>query len=193
MYISSVNHSLHYPIEVIVNRIALFISVVLVLASTGTLWAQAQKVGFVNSTKIFREFPEAQDAQKKLDAVIKPLQDELEAKQRELQQKYEEYQKKEGLMNETAKKAEQQQLIELEQKLNAFKYEKFGDDGALAKEQEKLLEPIKKKILTAIERVAKEEKYAFVFDQTEQVKVLLYGDAAHDLTFKVIDKLKRGK
>jgi len=183
MYISSVNHSLHYPIEVIVNRIALFISVVLVLASTGTLWAQAQKVGFVNSTKIFREFPEAQDAQKKLDAVIKPLQDELEAKQRELQQKYEEYQKKE----------EQQQLIELEQKLNAFKYEKFGDDGALAKEQEKLLEPIKKKILTAIERVAKEEKYAFVFDQTEQVKVLLYGDAAHDLTFKVIDKLKRGK
>jgi len=32
-----------------------------------------------------------------------------------------------------------------------------------------------------------------VFDQTEQVQILLYGDPNHDLTFKVIDRLKRGK
>jgi Skp family chaperone for outer membrane proteins len=41
--------------------------------------------------------------------------------------------------------------------------------------------------------VAKDEKYSFVFDKTEQVQILVYGDPAHDLTFKVIDKLKRGK
>jgi hypothetical protein len=32
-----------------------------------------------------------------------------------------------------------------------------------------------------------------VFDKTEQIQVLLYGDPNQDITFKVIDKLKRGK
>lgn len=174
---------------------SILIAAVLVVAASGAFGqgAAGPKVGFVNSTKIFKELPEAQEAQRKFDAIVKPVQDELEAKQRELQDKYEEYQKKEALLNETAKRALQQELLELEQKYNAFRLEKFGNDGVLAREQEKIIEPIKDKILKAIERVAKEEKYAFVFDQTEQVRVLLYGDASHDLTFKVIDRLKRGK
>ena len=33
----------------------------------------------------------------------------------------------------------------------------------------------------------------FVFDKTDQIQILLYGDAKDDVTYKVIDKLKRGK
>ena len=57
----------------------------------------------------------------------------------------------------------------------------------------RILNPLKEKVLKSIERVAKDEKYTFVFDQTEQMQILLYGDPNHDLTFKVIDRLKRGK
>jgi len=32
-----------------------------------------------------------------------------------------------------------------------------------------------------------------VFDKTETIQILLYGDPTHDITFKVIDRLKRGK
>ena len=155
--------------------------------------AQTQKIGYVNSTKIFQELPEAQDAQKRIDALSKPLQDSLEAKQRDLQAKYDEYQKKEAMMNEAAKRAAQQEILELERKYNEFRIEKFGNDGDLAKQTDRIITPIKDKIIKAIAAVAKEEKYNFVFDKTEQVLVLLYGDTNHDLTFKVIDKLKRNK
>lgn len=165
----------------------------LIACSPIVLQAQAQKTGFVNSAKIFQEVPEAKEAQKKIDALTKPYQDSLEAKQRSLQGKYEEYQKKEALMTDAAKKSAQQELLELERGYNEYRLEKFGSDGELAKQTEKILAPLKEKILKAIERVAKEEKYSFIFDQTEQIKVLLYGDAAHDLTYKVIDRLKRGK
>lgn len=168
--------------------------ITIALFSAGvTLQAQTQKIGFVNSTKIFQELPEAKDAQKKIDAMTKPLQDSLEARQKALQGKYEEYQKKEALMTDAAKKSAQQELVEMERAYNEFRQEKFSNDGELAKQTDKIISPLKEKILKAIERVAKEEKYSFVFDQTEQVKVLLYGEASHDLTFKVIDKLKRGK
>ena len=175
------------------RTIAVFLIVASALCAATTLTAQTQRIGFVNSAKIFQELPEAKDAQKKIDGISKPYQDTLEAKQRDLQGKYEEYQKKEGMMNDAAKKTAQQELLALEQGFNEYRLEKFGADGELAKQTDKILAPLKEKILRAIERVAKEERYSFVFDQTEQVKVLLYGDSAHDLTFKVIDKLKRGK
>ncbi len=171
-----------------------FISIVLFsfIAVSGTS-AQAQKIGYVNSNKIFQELPEAQDAQKKIDAMAKPIQDQIESKEKELQGKYEDYQKKKSMMTESAKKAAEEEIMNLEQQYRAFRTEKLGNDGDLAKETEKIVAPLKAKILGGIERVAKEEKYTFVFDKTDQVNVLLFGDAAHDLTFKVIDRLKRGK
>jgi outer membrane protein len=165
----------------------------ILLLAASTVLGQTQKIGYVNSAKIFQELPDAQAAQRRIDAVAKPYQDSLEAMQKELTSRYEDYQKKEGLMNEASKRSEQQKLIEMERQFNQYRVEKFGNDGVVARESEKILAPIREKIRTSIATVAKEEKYAFVFDRTEQVQVLLYGDPAHDITFKVIDRLKRGK
>jgi len=155
--------------------------------------AQSQRIGYVNSSKIFQELPAAQEAQKRIDAIAKPLQDSMETMQKELQSRYEDYQKKEAMMNDATKKSEQQKLVEMERRYNEFRAEKFGQEGTVAKETEKIINPIREKIKAAIGQVAKEEKYNFIFDKTEQIQILLYGDPTHDMTFKVIDKLKRGK
>ena len=175
------------------KTLGVLFSLILAFCLTGAAQAQALKIGFVNSAKIFQELPEAKDAQKRIDAITKPVQDSLEMKQKYLQSRYDEYQKKEGMMNDASKKAAQQELMDLERSFNEYRGQKFGADGDLAKETDKILAPLKDKILKGIERVAKEDKYSFIFDQTDQVKVLLYGDPTHDLTYKVIDKLKRGK
>ena len=156
-------------------------------------FAQTQKIGYVNSAKIFQELPAAQEAQRKIDALGKPIQDSLEAMQRELQARYEDYQKREAMLNEAAKKAEQQKLVDFQRKAEEYRVAKLGNDGELARETEKLLTPLRERIKNAIATVAKEEKYSFVFDKTETIQILLYGDPAHDVTFKVIDRLKRGK
>ncbi len=163
------------------------------LFGVATVFAQTPKIGFVNSNKIFQELPEAQDAQKRIDAMTKPIQDEIEKRERDLQARIDDYKKKESLMNEAAKKTAQDEILEMEQKYRAYRTEKLGNEGDLAKDTDRILTPLKTKILAGIERVAKEEKYTFVFDKTDQVNILLYGDPTHDLTFKVIDKLKRGK
>jgi outer membrane protein len=152
-----------------------------------------QKIGFVNSSKIFQEIPEAKEAQKRLESIAKPIQDEIEKREKAIQDKLDEYKKKESLMNDDAKKKEQQAIYDLDQKLREYKQEKLGAEGELAKQQDKILSPIKDKILKAIEKIAKEMKYSFVFDQTENVRVMLYGESSADLTYKVIDRLKTGK
>jgi outer membrane protein len=174
-----------------VKRISLIM--LIGLFSAAMLPAQTMKIGFVNSGKIFQELPEAQDAQRRIDAMSKPIQDAIEAKEKELQDKIDDYKKKESMMNDAAKKTAQDEILDLEQKYRAYRAEKLGADGELAKETDKVLAPLKAKILAGIERIAREEKYTFIFDKTEQVNILLYGDPAHDLTYKVIDRLKRGK
>jgi outer membrane protein len=182
----------HNPTEVIVKNRLIPAIVLCVLVGTAAQ-AQTQKIGYVNSTKIFQEYPAALDAQKRIDAIGRPFQDSLEAMQKELQTRYEDYQKKESMMNEASKKAEQQKLVEMERRANEYRVEKFGNEGELARQTERIINPIREKIKTAISNVAKEERYAFVFDKTEQIQVLLYGDPNHDITFKVIDRLKRGR
>jgi Skp family chaperone for outer membrane proteins len=58
--------------------------------------------------------------------------------------------------------------------------------------REQKFAPIQEKILKAIEQAAKEDGFTYVFDKMENATILLYADAKFDLTYKVIDRLKRG-
>jgi outer membrane protein len=160
------------------------------LGTTGQdVLAQTQKIGYVVSPKIFQELPEALEAQRKLADIEKPLQDSLNAMAQNIQNRIEEYQKKETMMNETAKRAAQQEIQELQRKASEFAELKQRE---LVDERERIFGPVREKIVKAIETVAREEKYNFVFDKND-TQTLIYGDTTHDLTFKVLDRLKRGR
>jgi outer membrane protein len=150
-----------------------------------------QKIGYVNSEKVLSELPEAKAAQAKLEEVVKGWQDELETMSKALQGKYEDYQKQQSMMNDATKQTKQKELVDEEQKVNQYKQEKFGTQGELALQREKMMKPIQEKVFKAIEKVAKELKLAFVLDKATDVPVL-YADPAFDYTYKVIDVLKRG-
>lgn len=156
------------------------------------LQAQSIKIGFVNSAKILQEYPEAVDANKKLDAMGKQWQAELDRMSKELQQSYDDFQKKEPLLKDDEKRSQREELVALEQKGMQYRQQKFGTDGELAQATDSLLRPIKQKVMKVIEQVAKEQKLQFVFDRNDQILVLLYGEPKYDFTNLVIDRLKRG-
>lgn len=187
-----INHNLK---GVHVNRFLIFISVILIIGVTSTtqVIAQSPKIGYVNSAKILAEYPEAMEANKKLDAKGKQWQAELEKMSKDLQQRYEEFQKKEPLLKDEEKRSQREELVALEQKGYQYRQEKFANDGELAAMTDSLLRPIKLKVMKVIETVAKEEKIQFMFDRNEQIIVLLYGEPKYDYTNLVIDRLKRGK
>lgn len=171
------------------KNISVLCALLLSVFLTGDLHAQGQKIGFVISPKIFQELPEALEAQKRLQALEKPLQDSLTSMAQDIQLRIEEYQKKEAMMNDAAKRTATQEIQDMQRRATEWSEAKRRE---LLDQQEKILSPVREKIRKAIEAVAKEEKYAFVFDKNE-TETLIYGDAANDLTFKVLDRLKRGQ
>lgn len=179
--------------EVHVNRILPFMAVAL-LALVMTAQAQSQnlKIGFVDSQKIFEGLPEAQEVQRQLDAQLQTWQDTLETLGRNFQSEVEGYQAQQGTMSEAAKEQRQQELMRLQQQVQEYQKAKFGQGGEAARLRQSVLSPLQKKVLVAIEEVAKEEKLNFVFDKVEDAALLLYAEAKFDYTFKVLDRLKRG-
>jgi len=155
--------------------------------------AAAVKIGFVNSAQVLMGYPAAQEINKKLDGIARGWQSELEKMSRELQQKYQDFQKKEPLLKDEEKNLRRQELVELENRGIAYRQDKFSADGELAQLTDSLLTPIKQKVIKVIEQVAKDEKLQFIFDRNEQIMVVLYGDPKFDYTNLVIDRLKRGE
>jgi len=153
---------------------------------------QNLKIGFVDSQKIFEGLPEAQKAQKQLDAQLQVWQDSLELMSKNFQEQFETYQAQKGTMAEAATKAKEQELLQVQNAIQEYRARKFGQTGEAAALRSKILSPLQQKVLRAIDDLAKDEKLNFVFDKIEDASILLYADSKFDYTFKVLDKLKRG-
>jgi outer membrane protein len=173
-----------------VRRYLLFI----LLISTVAIFAQnPQKIGYVDSQIILTQLPEAIKAQSDLDAMTSVWSSQVDSMKLALQQQYADVQKQLTTMTDEQKQIKQKELIEKEQQIYAFQNQKFGQpNGEIYQKQETIFEPVKKKIYAAIEQVAKEESMQFIFDKSGDI-LLLYADASFDITFKVLDSLKRGK
>jgi len=165
----------------------------LILISAVTVFAQTpQKTGYVDSQIILTQLPEAIKAQSDLDALTSKWSTQLDSMQTALQQQYADVQKQLATMTEDQKQLKQKELIEKEQLIYKFRDQKFGQqNGEIYQKQETIFAPVKEKIYAAIEKVAKEEGMQFVFDKSGDI-LLLYADEAFDITFKVLDSLKRG-
>lgn len=165
----------------------------LVLISAVTVFAQSpQKIGYVDSQIILTQLPEAIKAQSDLDALTSKWSNQLDSMKMALQQQYADVQKQLATMTDDQKQLKQKELIDKEQQIYQFQNQKFGQqNGEIFQKQETIFAPVKEKIYAAIEKVAKDEGMQFVFDKSGDI-ILLYADEAFDITFKVLDSLKRG-
>lgn len=169
--------------------------VVLTVALTLTVsvaQAQALKMGFVDSEKILADLPEAQQAVRELENMIRGWQNELAKMDTTFQREFDDYQKKKAMMQPAASQQKEQELNDLRQRYLQYQAQKFDPrQGEAVTEREKRLAPIRDRILQAIETVAKDDNYNFIFDKANDA-MLLYADVKFDLTYQVLDRLKRG-
>jgi len=168
------------------------ILIFLLLLVSLTFAQNNQKIGWVDSGVILQQYPPAIKAQSDLDALTAKWTKSIDSMKTALQKEYAKAQKQFANMTPDKQREVQQQLVQKEQHIQQFQQQKFAQpNGELFLKQQKLLKPIKDKILKAIDYVRKKEGMNFVFDKTGDV-LLLFADPQYDITNAVLDKLKRG-
>lgn len=166
----------------IAGLVILFMGVVATSA-----FAQA-KIGHVSSEAVMKQLPDAQDAQKQLDALVVEWQAELNKMQQEWQRKYDEYDKRKLILTEQRRADMEKELRELDQRMMDYRNKKFGQNGDMFIKQNELMKPVQDRVFKAIQEVALEEGYDYVFDKSGEI-LLMYANPKHDLTPKVLQKL----
>ena len=152
---------------------------ILMLAMALPIIASAQKIAHVNSQEIMALMPETKQMGAKLDSVQGVYETQLANMQEEFNKKLTEFQQQQATMTAGVKEFRQQELAEMEQRMQMF-YQTVQKD--LQAKQVEYLQPVQNKLLEAINKVAAAQGCTYVVDRAA---VLYVGADALDLTSAV--------
>lgn len=151
-----------------------------------SLGLNAQKFGYINSQELIEEIPEVREATSNLETYQQQLAKQGQDMLARLQTKYQDLERKQanGEISPKQVEAEVAKLKEEEAKLLEFEQ---SSQQKLMEKNESLLAPIRDKIQAAIDDVAAENGYTFIFDFA--TGFVLYADASTDVSALVKAKL----
>jgi len=153
--------------------------------------ALAQKFGYINSDFVLQKMPEYQEAQQQIDQLAASWQEEIQAKQLEIDEMYSELKAEEVLLTEEMKQERLETIHQMEKKLKEYTQKVFGFEGLLYLKKKELIKPVQDQVFEAVEKVAQQNKLQIVFDKSGDM-VMIYTDPIHDYTDYVLDELGLG-
>ena len=147
------------------------------------------KVGYIDSKKILESMQDSRDAKMRLDNLVTQWQSDLKVLQDSLKLIKEDFEKKKLILTDQLKQQTEKKIGELETAVNNFKIQKFGETGEYFLKQTEFMKPVQDRIFKAIETVAKDGSFDYVFDRSSDI-LLLYVNENYDLTAKVIKEIE---
>nr|WP_302446273.1 OmpH family outer membrane protein [Alistipes onderdonkii] len=156
--------------------------------TTGTLAAQNYII--VNSEKVFKSIDAYNTALSTLDKLAEQYQDMVDAKFAEVETLYNNYMNQKASLTAATRQTRENDILAKEKAAQEYQETLFGNDGTLMKKRVEMIEPIQKKVFSAIEAYAKQVGADVVLDSANN-PTLLYSNPSVDRTQQVIDVLKK--
>lgn len=150
--------------------------------------ASAQRYAYVDTQYILDNVPEYAKAQEELDRLTEVWLKEVESRFDLVAQKRREYEAEQILLPEEIKKQRLKEINDIEAQAKDLQKQRFGVGGDLFTKREELIKPIQDEIFNAIQAVAAERNFAFVFDKANQSN-LLFADPKYDISDQVLRKM----
>jgi len=147
------------------------------------------KIGYTNAEFILGNMPESKQIQADLEVHEKQLASQLEAKSKDFQAKYQEYQQNAQNMIPEVRADKERELQTLDQNIRKFQQDA---QQSLARKQAELVQPVYDKIQAAIDKVAKANGYTHVINSGAPdmgINILLYARDEDNISNLVFQEL----
>ncbi len=161
-----------------------WIAVIAFVCSAMCVSAQV-KLGHIETQKLIQAMPEMAKARETMEAKQSEIERELTNMQEQFKAKFEEYSKNGKTMSDVIRAAKEQELQELQQRIQSFQQIAMEN---LEKTQAELMQPIMEKAMNAIKEVGKENGFTYIFDLS-QGGILYFADQTEDVLPLVKRKL----
>lgn len=149
-------------------RIYYALVALLLMAFSAVDAQQPMKFGHINSVEILQAMPELKAIETQMEAEFEQKESQLMTMQEELKNKQQAYQKAAPTLSVAERTAKEEELIELNQKVQ--NYYLLSQQQIQAKQNE-LQAPIIQKLNEAIQEVGDEQGFLYIFEMTSRVPV----------------------
>jgi outer membrane protein len=162
---------------------------VLAIAILTSFSSNAQtKYAVINTKYILDKIPEYKEADKKLKALGDQWQQEIDQKQMTLDKMYKNYEAEQFMLSDDLKKKREDELFVKEKELRDLQKKRFGYEGDLFKERQKMVKPIQDKVYNAVQKLATARGYDFILDKSEGITII-FADPKLDKSDDVLKEL----
>ena len=147
------------------------------------------KLGYTNIDYVLSQTPEAKEIQNQLTIQRTQADNELKRMQKELEDKYEAYQKGGAQMSDVIKKDRETELQGLQTRIQEFSR---TAEQSLQTKYQQLVNPVVQKIQKSIDAVAKAEGYTYVFNLdagANTIPILLVAPEENNITESVLKNM----
>jgi len=169
------------PVNRIINTIVSLV-VLSLLASPVFALEPEVKLGFVNTTRILKETPQAETARKKLEFEFAPRDKKIVAMQKNLKMLEDKLAKDAAVMSDGARKKLERQIISDRRDIKRSR-EEFTEDLNIRRNEE--LNKLQKLVYDTIVAFAKEQQYDLILGDS-----ILFASKRIDVTDQVLVRLK---
>lgn len=164
-------------------------TLLLFIAITGlAIASQAQRYAIIDTKYILSKIPEYKDADAKLQQIGAQWQKEIDDKQAALDKMYKNYDAEQFMLTDELKKKREDELFLKEKEVRDLQKKRFGYEGDLFKERQKLVKPVQDKVYNAVQKIAIAKAYDFVLDKSEGITII-FADPKLDKSEEVLREL----
>ena len=157
----------------------------------GLNFVNGQRFGYIDTDFILNKMPDYKKAQDEIDQLAEAWAKEVDDMNKEIKSMYSALQAEQVLLTEEMKIERTAAIQKKEEEMKEYQKKVFGFGGLLFLKQQELVKPVQDKVWDAVDKVAKQNNLAIVFDKAGEL-VMIYTDPRFDYTDFVLDELGLG-
>ena len=162
--------------------------VALMVLGTAVGASAQQRYAVIDTKYILERIPAYKEADAKLKLVGEQWQKEIDDLQVQLDKMYKNYESEQFMLTDALKKKREDELFEKEKQVRDLQKKRFGYEGDLFKERQRLIKPVQDKVYDAIQKIATSRSYDFVLDKSEGI-TLIFADPKLDKSEDVLKEV----
>ena len=157
----------------------------------GLNFGYAQRFGYIDTDFILNKMPEYKKAQDEINQLSALWEKEIQGMAKDVEGMYASLQAEQVLLTDEMRKERTDAIRKKEVDLKEYQKKVFGFGGLFFLKKQELIKPIQDKVWDAVDKVAKQNNLAVVFDKSGEL-VMIYTDPRYDYTDFVLDELGLG-
>ena len=171
--------------------------VMVAVLAAGALWGAApasaadNRMGYIDSSRIFQEYADAKDAQQRFDRLVQGWRDEASEKEKVVTQLRQDVRDQSPILSAMKRQEKETALQRAVNEYEAFIQDVWGTSGRASQENDRATSEIVQAIRVAVEKVAGAKGFQVVLDASSGF--LVYADKSLDITTDVIAELNAKK